>query len=182
MRLGPAGRLGSLVARGAVGVVLLGALILPPAPATAAEEQLVAIHVGTVLTHAGAGGQDPALGPLNAQLRRMFRYPGYRLVRRQVRSTPLGREARFRLPGNRTLVVVPARLQGSEHVVLELMLDEGGRRLIDSKVAVAGDARVLLGGPPHAGGVLIIAVGARPVSAEPLPGLDSATPDARGER
>ncbi len=180
MRIGPAGRSGWLVARVVLGAVLLGALILPP-PALS-EEQRVAIHVGTVLAHAGASGHDPALGPLSAQLERMFHYPAYRLMRRQMRSAGLGREVRFRLPGNRTLVVVPTRLQGSEHVVLKLMLDEGGRRLIDSQVAVAGDAHVLLGGPPHAGGVLIIAVGARPVSAEPLPGLDSAGPVSGGER
>ncbi len=155
----------SLGVGAAAGALLLTFPGVLPGAAALADEPLVAIHVGTVLASSSAKPGDATLGAMQSQLERMFRYRSYRLVRRQTRTAGFGRPARFRLPGNRTLVVVPESMEDQQHVVLKVMLDEGGRRLIDSELSVAADGQVLLGGPEHAGGVLIISIGARPIAA-----------------
>lgn len=72
----------------------------------------------------------------------------------------LQREAGFRLPGRRYLLVMPRQYKEGR-VALNVMLVQGARTLVNTAVTLRNNGTFLVGGPSHQDGVLIIAIGAR---------------------
>jgi len=128
--------------------------------AAAAEAGGVAVSVGTVL--ATDGGQtefDSRLVSVKPQFDSLFRYSSYRLMKQEKRALDWGQGASFDIPGGRYLVIAPKELRDSK-VAMQVMLLEGGRPLVDTAVALRDHGVLLLGGPKHQEGVLIIVIGA----------------------
>ncbi len=120
----------------------------------------VAVSVGTVL--ATDGGQpefDSRLVSVKPQFDSLFRYSSYRLMKQERRALDWGQGASFDIPGGRYLVIAPKELRDSK-VAMQVMLLEGGRPLVDTAVALRDHGVLLLGGPKHQEGVLIIVIGA----------------------
>jgi hypothetical protein len=118
------------------------------------------IHLTVQVIHASnqGAGLDPALAKLRSQLSSLT-YTNYRLVDTRPLSTKLGAKHAVPLPGGRTLELYPYGLSEGR---LELLvtITEGAKRLLDTTIRLSNNSAIVVGGPSHAGGVLIVALSA----------------------
>src|SRR5574341_634134 len=101
---------------------------------------------------------DPALAKVRSQLSSLT-YTNYRLLETHPLSTRLGAKHAVALPGGRTLDLYPYGLSDGR---LELLvtITEGAKRILDTTIRLSNNSAILVGGPSHAGGVLIVALSA----------------------
>jgi len=138
-------------------MVVAGVLcVAVPAPAGADG---VALEVVSVLASNSGGSLDPRLQGQQPHLVG-FPYSSYRLLRRQVRFIPWGQRARFNLPGPGELKVRP-RTRESSGIALNVALrGQQRRRLVDTSLCLQDHRVLVVGGPRHRNGVLIVVIGA----------------------
>jgi hypothetical protein len=103
---------------------------------------------------------DPSLGAVAEELQRTFRYTMYRLVDAPRGSADLKQTWRVGLPGGRALEVVPTAIDRKQSTLAVRILGPDGQPLMNTTVRLRSGATVLLGGPRHDQGVLIIALSA----------------------
>ena len=120
----------------------------PQAPVNLTVQVIHASNTGTTV--------DPALAKIRSQLGSM-KYSSYKLLETRPFSTTVGAKHAMPLPGGKTLDLYPYGLSGGG---LELMvtITDGSKRLLDTTFRLANRATILVGGPAHADGVLIVAI------------------------
>ena len=142
---------------GALALVILLLLLLAPAPSEAAHT--VSVDVGAVYASNEGTSIDPALGTIRGKLRSMFNYTSYRMLNRKRRSLSVGEAGEFELPDRRTLRATPLPAQGGK-VRLLIQISDGPRRLLTTTLGFRRGGMVLVGGPSHQAGVLILIISA----------------------
>ncbi|MBI5575101.1 MAG: hypothetical protein HY896_01915 [Deltaproteobacteria bacterium] len=128
-------------------------------PAAAARSDSVSVEIGVVVASNKGSSIDPSLSSLRAKLQSMFTYTSYTLLDRKRRSLAVGETGDFSLPGGRSIRVTPAPASGSK-VRLAVQIMDGGRNLLTTTLGLSRGGMVLVGGPPHQSGVLILLISA----------------------
>ena len=120
----------------------------------------VAVHVRTVLATDSGSDFDTRLQGYSRQLRGLFHYTSYRLVKDEERHSPLGLKNNFEIPGGRFLEVLPVALR-ENRVRLRVLLIEGtSPPPLDTDFTVPNRGNIWVGGPRNPEGVLLISIGA----------------------
>jgi hypothetical protein len=104
------------------------------------------------------GGVDARLGGVAAELQRTFRYSRYELLGSPQGSPALNQSWQAILPGDRRLEIIPTAMQGGQYSLTVRVLSSGGQAVLNTRVRLRSGATVLVGGPSHQKGVLIIAI------------------------
>lgn len=132
-------------------------LLLAAVPSEAANA--VSVDVGSVYASNEGTSIDPALGTIRGKLQSMFNYTSYRMLDRKRRSLSVGEAGEFDLPGRRTMraTLLPAR---GDKVRLTVQISEGPRNLLTTTLGLRRGGMVLVGGPTHQAGVLILIISA----------------------
>lgn len=154
-------RIPSRVVLAGVAAVVVGVAVA--APATGAAAQRVLVQIGTVLATNSGEHVDTQLAGMRQQLVNVFPYTSYRLVKRESRDVAWGDPVDVEIPGGRFLEVRPTAASG-DRVSLNVMLRRDSRVLMDTEFTLSPRGTVMVGGPRHDDGVLIIWIGAQPVS------------------
>ena len=89
----------------------LAALLCAIAVRIALADDEVALHVRTVLATDSSADFDSRLSGYRRQLRGLFHYSSYRLVKEEERRCPFGLPNNFEIPGGRYLEVLPMALK-----------------------------------------------------------------------
>jgi hypothetical protein len=118
----------------------------------------VSIRVQVIYAANEPGGVDSRLGGLAGELQKTFRYSMYRVLDAPQGSVALNQAWTASLPGDRRLQVVPTAIQGGQYSLTVRVISSGGQLLLNTSVRLRGGATVLVGGPSHQAGVLIIAI------------------------
>ncbi len=133
-------------------------------PALCASELLaqvtVPLRAQVIYAANQPGGVDNRLGSLVAELQKTFRYSMYQLLDAPQGSAALNQPWRAALPDGRSLEIVPTAIQDGQYSLTVRVLGPGGQALVNTAVRLRGGATVLVGGPTHQAGVLIIAISA----------------------
>jgi hypothetical protein len=119
----------------------------------------VSVEIGSVYASNEGSSVDPVLGNIRGKLQAMFNYTSYRLLDRKRRSLAVGETGEFELPGRRTMRVTPQPAQGNK-VRLSVQLTEGQKNLLTTTLGLSRGGMVLVGGPSHQAGVLILIISA----------------------
>lgn len=135
-------------------------VVLCAAHAAAQESGGCEVRIGAVVASNSGRGLDPQLAAFKRQFSSLFSYTSYRLIAEQSKSVEWGRRAAFDLPGGRFLLVIPRGLRDGR-VSLKILLIDGSRPIVETKLALRDRGMLLVGGPRHQEGVLIIQIGAR---------------------
>jgi hypothetical protein len=135
-------------------------MTLEVSPSKVAAQATVSIRVQVIYAANETGGVDSRLGGLAGDLQRMFRYSMYQLLDAPQGAATLNQVWRVGLPGDRSLEIVPTAVQGGQHSLTVRVLGAGGQALVNTVVRLRSGATVLVGGPTHQKGVLIIAISA----------------------
>jgi hypothetical protein len=134
-------------------------LLLPGASGIAAAAEAVSVEIGSVYASNEGASMDPVLGNIRGKLQSMFNYTSYKLLDRKRRSLAVGETGEFELPGRRTMRVTPQPAQGSK-VRLSVQITEGAKSLLTTTLGLSRGGMVLVGGPSHQAGVLILIISA----------------------
>jgi len=129
-------------------LVLAGMLLGIPGLSRAAGLEVQVVEASNT-----AMGEDERLGPLLPQLRAFYRYTSFRLLERRVLSRDGGTVP---MPGGRRVVV--SRVDGR----LRVKIQGKDRVLLEGTYRVAPGEPLLVGGPRHREGVLIVTITAVP--------------------
>lgn len=159
---------------------IAAALALAAGAVEAAAEERVHVQVGTVFASNTGDQVDTRLESMHGQLQRVFRYTSYRLVSKDARDVSWGDPVDVALPGGRFLRVMP-KSAGRDRVSLDVMLRKRSRVLMDTEFTVRPNGTVMVGGPRHEDGVLIIWIGAQRLAPTP-PGEGPRPAAAEGTR
>jgi len=142
---------------GAAALFILLLLLLAAAPSEAADT--VSVDVGAVYASNEGTSIDPALATIRGKLHAMFNYTSYRMLARKRRSLSVGETGEFDLPDRRTMWATPLPAPGNK-VRLSIRIDEGSRKLLTTTLGLRRGGMVLVGGPSHQAGVLILIISA----------------------
>jgi hypothetical protein len=123
------------------------------------DSPAVEIRIGAVLASNTGNTFDKRLASLRRPFDSLFPYSSYRLLHEERRRVAWRREAEFRIPGGRYLIVIPREYKDGR-VALSMMLIQNSRALVNTALALRDRGTFLVGGPNHRDGVLIIAIGA----------------------
>ncbi|HZR80655.1 MAG TPA: hypothetical protein VFD92_06130 [Candidatus Binatia bacterium] len=151
------------VASAASSLVALVALVAV-VPVEAAER--VIVQVVTVFATNTGEHFDSQLAAMRRQLDKLPHYRSYQLMSRQSRDVSRGDPVDVEIPGGRILRIVPKSV-GDDRVLLNVLLRQDSRAVVRTDVTLGPTGTVLVGGPRHGDGVLIIWIGAQPVSTAP---------------
>ena len=125
-----------------------------------ADDDVVALHVRTVLATDSGSDFDARLDGYRRQLRDLFRYSSYRLVKEEERHCAFGRRNNFEIPGGRYLEVLPVQFR-EDRLKLRVLLIEGtSSPPLDTDFTVPNRGNIWVGGPRNPDGVLLISIGA----------------------
>lgn len=135
---------------------LVGTLGTPSASLYA--QATVSLRVQVIYAANESGGVDGRLGSLAGELQKTFRYSMYRLLDAPQGSAALKQAWSAALPGDRRLEIVPTAIQAGQYSLTVRVISSSGQALVNTTVRLRSGATVLVGGPSHQKGVLIIAV------------------------
>jgi hypothetical protein len=142
------------------GLILLGVLgvwlVLPGL----GWGQTVSLQAQVIYAADQPGGVDSRLGSLAANLQKTFRYSMYQLLDAPKGSATLNQTWRTGLPDNRSLEITPTAIQDGQYRLTVRLLGADGKASVNTAVRLRRAATVLVGGPSHQQGVLIIAISA----------------------
>ncbi|MBF8258132.1 MAG: hypothetical protein HW377_506 [Actinobacteria bacterium] len=125
----------------------------------AASPAPVAVEIGVVVASNKGASIDPSLSTLKTKLQSMFSYSSYSLLDRMRRTLAVGETGEFSLPGGRSMRVTPSAAPENK-VRLAVQIMEGGKNLLTTTLGLSRGGMVLVGGPPHQSGVLILLISA----------------------
>ena len=120
--------------------------------------QQVELRIGSILASNQSNEFDPRLAKMKSQLQ-VFKYQSYKLIKEDHQQAGWNADANFEIPGGRSLIVAPQGRQ-NDQLSLKVRLLEGEKPLLDTTVRLKEGSNLLLGGPPHEGGVLILSISA----------------------
>lgn len=141
-------------------VLPAAALLVAVAFRLALADEQVAVHVRTVLATDTGLEMDSRLASYRRQLRGLFRFSSFRLVKEEERHGPFGSPTNFEIPGGRYLEVLPVALK-QDRLRLKVLLIEGtSMPPLDTDFTVPNHGNIWVGGPRISDGVLLISIGA----------------------
>jgi hypothetical protein len=122
--------------------------------------QTVTLQVQVIYAANQDGGVDGRLGALAENLKKTFRYSMYQLLDAPKGSAGLNKVWRTALPDNRSLEITPTGVQDGQVSLAVRVLLADGKVPVNTVVRLRRGSTVLVGGPSHQNGVLIIAISA----------------------
>jgi hypothetical protein len=134
--------------------VFILSLALPsmaPAKVQTRVRVIEASNVGSVI--------DPSLRDLHGQFGSLFRYTSYRLLRDERLKLSSNQPASFPLHEGRSIEITQVGLQANL-VELRVRIKRGGTDILNTQVRLSPGRTVLIGGPKHGEGVVILALSA----------------------
>lgn len=126
----------------------------------ALAQSQVAVRVRTILATDSGSGFDVRLDSQQGQLRRLFRYSSYRLVKEEERRCAWGSPNNFEIPGGRYLQVLPIGYKGDRLKLKVILIEGSSAPPLDTDFSLPNHGNIWVGGPKHPEGVLLISIGA----------------------
>jgi hypothetical protein len=133
-------------------------LVAMACSAGSASAGTATLHATLVLANNDPAALDKRLDKISFQLRRMFRFEYYHFFGEG--------EAAVNLPGTAVIDlghdnVLNIQASGGDKIRAEVNWTRGGQSMLNTTVSLKRGAHVVLGGPPHEGGTLIVTLEAR---------------------
>ena len=150
-------------------LLVLGAGVLALASPATAQAQgpgtpIVRFSVQVLLasdTEAPPATLPEELQQLIPRLQQLFRYKQYLILNQYRGQAPVGGTQRWAVPGERTLEISPGQASG-DSARIEVRLQRGAVMELSTTMRMNTGAPVVIGGPRHADGVLIVIVRTTP--------------------
>jgi hypothetical protein len=120
--------------------------------------QSVQVTVWSILAGNKGDEFDPKLKALEQQLKPL-KHHSYKALKEETQNIPWRGSKAFEIPGGRSLTISTQEFQNNR-IGLKIRLTQGDKPLIDTTVKIANKGNIILGGPPHEGGSLVLSISA----------------------
>jgi hypothetical protein len=120
--------------------------------------QSVQVTVRSILAGNQSDEFDPKLKSLEQQLKPL-KHRSYRALKDESQTIPWQGSKVFEIPGGRSLAIATQEFQNNR-IGLKIRLTQGDKPLIDTAVKIPNKGNIILGGPPHEGGSLVLSISA----------------------
>ena len=107
------------------------------------------IHAST-----GPGHVDPSLNKIIPELKTVFKYTSYKLLKNQRFNLGFNERGRVALPGKRTLIVIPSNMNG-KRIRYQISIKKNRRPVFQTQVLLKNNSSITIGGPRFKNGVLL---------------------------
>ncbi|MBI9089636.1 MAG: hypothetical protein JEZ12_10505 [Desulfobacterium sp.] len=114
------------------------------------------VRTGIRVIHASSNAVhvDPGLRDIEPELKSVFKYTSYTLLKQTAMDLAPGTQGRVRLPGGRTLEVVPLDLTG-RRIKYRIAIFKQGARVFGTEVLLRNRGSITIGGPRFKNGYLL---------------------------
>ena len=120
--------------------------------------QSVQVTVRSILAGGNNDEFDPKLKGLEQQLKPL-KHRSFRALKDETQTIPWQGSKAFEIPGGRSLTIATQEFQNNR-IGLKIRLTQGDKPLIDTTVKIANKGNIILGGPAHEGGSLVLSISA----------------------
>jgi hypothetical protein len=123
-------------------------------PTVSAEAQVL---TDIKVIHATIGPErfDSRLKPILHELKSVFKYTSYKLLKEQRFDLHFNQEGRVSLPGNRTLLVLPSDTDGNR-IGYHITIQKNNHFIFQTQVLLKNNSSITIGGPELDSGALLI--------------------------
>lgn len=134
-------------------ILFTGILFISHPPVFATDRVLTDVQV----IHASTGPQhiDPSLNKIISELKSVFKYTAYRLLKDQQLSLGFNEKGLVNLPENRTLVVIPSNVDGNR-IRYQINIQKNDHPVFQTQVLLKNNSSITIGGPQFNDGVLLL--------------------------
>jgi hypothetical protein len=140
--------------RGLVGLSFLVSL------SSIAQGEEVGVGIRVILASHQEKGVDASLQDIQKKLGTLFNYSSYRLLQEHSFLLAEGQTDQLPLSGNKDLRIKLLQEQGGT-AEIEVQILQGGKETFKTTVKLKEGGTLLIGGPQHEEGVLILAISAQ---------------------
>jgi hypothetical protein len=98
---------------------------------------------------------DSRLKPILHELKSVFKYTSYNLLKEQRFDLHFNQEGRVSLPGNRTLVILPSDADG-KRIRYQINIQKNNHSIFQTQVMLKNTNSITIGGPELDSGALLI--------------------------
>jgi len=107
------------------------------------------IHASTDSNHI-----DPSLKSSVAELKSVFKYTSYKLLKNQRLNLDFNQKGRINLPGQKALIVMPKDLAG-KRIRYQINIEQSSHLIFQTQVLLKNNNSITIGGPQFNNGVLL---------------------------
>lgn len=109
------------------------------------------------IIHASTGTEqsDSSLKGIIRELKSVFKYTSYQLLRDQRFNLNFNQQGLVNLPGNRTLLILPSDTDG-KRIRYQINIQKNHQSIFQTQVTLKNNSSITLGGPELDSGVLLI--------------------------
>lgn len=126
-------------------------IFLPPASAKAQ----VLTDIKVIYAAIGPEQFDSRLKPILHELKSVFKYTSYKLLKEQRFELHFNQEGRVSLPGNRTLLILPSDTDG-KRIRYQINIQKNNHSIFQTQVMLKNGNSITIGGPELDSGVLLV--------------------------
>lgn len=107
--------------------------------------------------HATIGPEqfDSRLKPILHELKSVFKYTSYKLLKEQRVDLHFNQEGRVSLPGNKTLLILPSDADG-KRIRYQINIQKNSHSIFQTQVLLKNSSSITIGGPELDSGALLI--------------------------
>lgn len=135
-------------------ILVLALALLIGAGGISTAHAKVRIEVKTILAAQGKKHVDPKLVSIVRELKSVFRYSSYKLLKGSRLSLNINQTGKVNLPGNRVLRITPIKIKGNR-VELQIVISRKKQQVLNTRVKLRSGSSITLGGPKYKGGNLL---------------------------
>ena len=131
--------------------VCLACLFSPPALAATVT---YTTHVKVIQAAEGLPHVDPGIQSIVREMKSVFKYTQYRLIKTQTLTLGENQEGRMALPGRRTLVMTPVN-RADSRITYRIRIEKNRSPVFRTQVMLLNHSSITIGGPRFKNGVLL---------------------------
>lgn len=150
-----------------MGLLSLGTLAAPdeaaaqsrkPTPAAASSTEIERVNIQLMVVHAKEGEAyvDPRLKNIERHLE-ILRYNNFTVLQSDKSAVGVGKSTSFQVEGGRK-VSVDLLSVDEKRARVRVQMFKQGNKLVDTTVAINRGSTMMVAGPRHAGGILILPI------------------------
>ncbi len=103
----------------------------------------------------GSSHIDPGIKNLVREIKSVFKYTDYRLIKNKKMALRKNQTGKIALPGNRTLAVTPVDMDGNR-ITYKIRIDKKQAQVFQTRVLLKNHNSITIGGPQYKKGVLLL--------------------------
>ena len=124
-------------------------------PQTAMAKNKILTEVRVIHASTASNTIDPSLRKIIPELKSVFKYTAYRLLKDEQLTQNFKEKSRVSLPGKRALIIMPSEMKG-RRIRYQIHIQKNQHSVFQTQVLLKNNSSITIGGPQFKNGVLLL--------------------------